>query len=142
MKDDGEVPKEMPKLVPFVPNTMPAKRPIHRRLGDRSDSVCESIHTSRLNLASKTNFKSKNRVSVQNRLGKNWVNPAISERNRITMHTINEYARKSNNDDDAGKILLGAFARAIEREATTSKPPQQKYNMQLQKEISSLQVSV
>lgn len=137
---------EMPKLVPYEKDTMPAKKPIHHRLGDRSDSVCESIHTSRLNLASKEKFKAKNRISVQNRLGKNWKNPAILERNRITMHTINEISRKSNNmflnnDDDAGKILLGAFARAVERETSTPKVTQ-KYNMQLQKEISSLQVSV
>lgn len=137
------MPTEMPKLVPYEPCTLPPKnsKPIHRRLGERG-SVCESIHTSQMNLL-KPNFKAKNRVSVQNRLGKNYVNPACVERNRIAIHALNTYARQSSNKgDDSGKALLSAFANAIERETQPKQNPDQKYDMQIQKEISSLQVSI
>lgn len=132
--------------MPFVPKTLPPKnaKPIHDRLGGRG-SICESIHTSRMKLL-KPNFKAKERISVQQRLGKNYVNPANIERNRIAIHALNSYARNRNNvltnNDDSGKALLNAFARAIEREVAPQHNPQQKYDMQVQKEISSLQVSI
>lgn len=136
----------MPKLVPFELSTFPSKNsklPIHKRLGDRG-SVCESIHTSRMNLF-KPNFKAKQRVSVQNRLGKNYVNPAKIERNRIVMNALDAYSRNPIETNDAsGKALLNALANAIQREAVqpNQSVQHQKYDMTVQKEICSLQVSV
>lgn len=134
----------MPKLVPFEVKTMPQK-PIHQRLGKR-DSVCESIHTSQLKLYRPTQFKFKARRSVQSRLGKNYVNPAVIERNRIAVHALNTYAKNAANnviDDVQGQILIDAFKKSISVAnaiQNVSEPPK-KYDMKIQKEISMLQVS-
>lgn len=136
---DG-VPIEMPKLVPCTVNKMPPKsKPIHERLGKR-DSVCESIHTSQLKLFRPMKFKAKG--SVQSRLGRNFVSPAVVERNRIAVHALNTYAKSAANnlmstDDVQGQIMINAFAQAIRSESA----PPKKYDMQVQKEISYLQVS-
>lgn len=131
----------MPKLVPYEPKKM-TKKPIHQRLGDRS-SICESIHTSQMNLF-RPNFKAKK--SVQSRLGKNWVNPAVRERNRIAFHAFNTFAGNASNNaenilinDNNGKTLLNEFVKAI---GCQVQPPLKKYNMEIQKEISSLQASI
>lgn len=140
----------MPNLVPYVPKVITAPtatqtaplqktKSIHERLGKR-ESVCESIHTSQMQLYRRPKFKAKQ--SVQNRLGKHWVNPASVERNRITVHALNAFAKNATrnmlaNDDVQGQLLLNAFSSAIEREAEKKV----KYDMKIQKEISSLQVS-
>lgn len=132
----------MPKLVPFEVKTMPQK-PIHQRLGKRN-SVCESIHTSQMKLYRPTQFKA--RRSVQSRLGKNYVNPAVIERNRIAVHALNTYAKNASNkviDDLQGQILIDAFKKSISVSnaiQNASEPPK-KYDMKIQKEISMLQVS-
>lgn len=135
----------MPKLVPYVIKTLPPKnaKPIHQRLGERG-SICESIHTSQMKLFRANNFKSKKRVSVQNRLGKSWVNPATKERNRIALHALKSIVKDGPQNmiacNDASK-LLDAFAKAIKREIQPIQSADQKYDMKVQKEISSLQVS-
>lgn len=152
----------MPKLVPYLPRvvaptaaqtatqttthtatqTAPPQsaKSVHERLGKRA-SVCESIHTSQLQLY-RPRFKAKAK-SVQNRLGKNWVNPSAVERNRIAFHALNTFAKSASrnmtaNDDVQGQLLLNAFSSAIQREAEKN----DKYDMKIQKEISSLQVSL
>lgn len=113
---------------------MPPKKPIHQRLGERG-SICESIHTSQMKLFRPNKFKAKH--SVQQRLGKNYVNPAVKERNRIVLHAVNTYAASNNMLSSGDMQGLNAFTKAIEHAA----PPKQKYNMDVQKEISYLQVS-
>lgn len=139
---DG-APKQMPKLEPYVQKKMPAKesKSVHDRLGVRS-SVCESIHTSRMKLF-QPNFKAKNRKSVQQRLGKNWVNPATAERNRIVIHALNSGALNNmvTPVNKEGSELLNAFAMAIGRGIDQTENNRHKYNMALQKEISQIQVS-
>lgn len=133
---DGSA-KEMPNLVPFVVKTLPPKKSIHQRLGlPRSGSICESIHTSQMKLFRPNKFKVKN--SVQNRLGKGYVNPAVRERGRIALHHLQTFAKK--NDAD-GQILLNAIKKAIKNETERELVPAQKYDMNIQKEISYLQVS-
>lgn len=128
----------MPKLVPFVQKTMPSKgKPIYQRLGERG-SICESIHTSQMKLFRSNKFKAKN--SVQNRLGKGYVNPAVKERNRIAMHALDVFRRNADYDVQ-GKLLLNAFTKAaIEQDEAVATEPKQKYDMEMQKEISMLQV--
>ncbi|XP_055323501.1 uncharacterized protein LOC129578651 [Sitodiplosis mosellana] len=156
MDEDGSV-KEMPKLVPFVAKTMPPKKkPIHQRLGERG-SICESIHTSQMKLYRSNQFKAKN--SVQKRLGKGYVNPAIVERQRITLHALKSFAKDESNmlvsNDDQGQMLLNAFVKAININSNgitngiTNKfhfnnnnhgrEAEPKYDMKIQKEISCLQ---
>lgn len=130
----------------------PKKKSVHQRLGGRSNgergSICESIHTSQLSLFNKNQFKAKR--SVQSRLGKGYVNPAVLERNRIALHALNLFEKSAaanmltDPDDAQGRLLLSAFTkaaiqqnRAIEMNPETTKP---KYDMQVQKEISALQV--
>lgn len=126
----------MPKLVPHKPKPMAApKKPIHQRLGKRN-SVCESIHTSQLQLYKPYSFKAKAKAGVQSRLGKNWVSPAVHERNRIAMHALQTFAKNAG-EDEGKKMLLSAFGKAIEAQAE----PEKKYDMKIQKEICSLQVS-
>lgn len=141
----------MPKLVPVQIETLPPKntKPIHQRLGERG-SICESIHTSQMNLFQSKNFKAKQRRSVQNRLGKSWVNPVIHERNRIALHTLKSIVDNPTNMvqiDGDGLQLLNAFAKAIKNGASTSsvgaiQSADQKYDMAIQKEISMVQVRV
>lgn len=134
MKFTDSFPKEMPKLVPYEPKKMP-KKPIHERLGNR-ESICESIHTSRMKLFRPNNFKAKH--SVQSRLGKGWVNPAIRERGRIALHALTSFSKNMLASDDVqGQMLLNEFTKAIQGTAE----PAKKYDMNVQKEISSLQVS-
>lgn len=128
----------MPKLVPFGVKTMPQK-PIYQRLGKRN-SVCESIHTSQMKLYRPM----KARRSVQSRLGKNYVNPAVIERNRIAVHALNTYAKNAANIDDVqGQILIDAFKKSISvcNAIQNVSEPTKKYDMKIQKEISMLQVS-
>lgn len=145
----ADVPKEMPKLVPFEVKTLPPKssKPIHQRLGERG-SICESIHTSQMNLFQPKNFKAKQRRSVQNRLGKAWVNPLIQERNRIALHTLKSIVDNPQNIqiDGDGLQLLSAFAKAIKSSESAKtigaiESADQKYDMAIQKEISMVQVS-
>lgn len=125
----------MPKLVPFEVKTLPPKKPIHQRLGPRG-SICESIHTSQMKLFRPNKFKVKN--SVQNRLGKGYVNPAERERGRIALHHLKAFAKKN---DAEGQVLLNAIKKAIKDETERELEPAQKYDMSIQKEISCLQVS-
>lgn len=125
----------MPKLVPYVVKTLPPKKPIHQRLGQR-DSICESIHTSQMKLFRPNKFKVKN--SVQNRLGKGYVNPYVRERGRIALHHLQTFAKKN---DAEGQILLNAIKKAIKNETERELEPAPKYDMSIQKEISYLQVS-
>lgn len=131
---------QMPKLVPFQQNTMPKKKPIHTRLGERG-SVCESIHTSQMKLFRPNIFKAK--VSVQKRLGKNYSNPAMNERNRITLHTLNSIANKAskNNMLHDDRLLFNTLTKRIGYNAEPDPEPEPKYNMKIQKEISYLQVN-
>lgn len=144
---------EMPKLVPTTIKTMLMKntKPIHERLGVRGSSergsICESVHTSQMNILHPTISKAKNRRSVQDRLSKAWVNPATKERNRIALHALETMVNdKSHNmliesDKDATELLT-AFAQAIKRAKQPAiESADQKYDMKLQKEISMLQVS-
>lgn len=137
----------MPKLVPCEVKTLPPKnsKPIHQRLGQRG-SICESIHTSQMKLLGSDNFKAKHRVSVQNRLGKAWVNPATKERNRIALHALKSIVKDGPQSmiegDDVGTKLFNAFAKAIKRQVQPiTQSADQKYDMKVQKEISVLQVS-
>lgn len=146
----ADTPKEMPKLVPVEMKTLPPKssKPIHQRLGERG-SICESIHTSQLKLFQPNRFKAKDRASVQNRLGKAWVNPATKERNRIALHALKSIVDNPRNmieNDDDGLKLLNAFAKAIKNAESTQtaksiQSANEKYDMQIQKEISMVQVS-
>lgn len=147
----ADTPNEMPKLVPFEMKTLPPKptKPIHQRLGERG-SICESIHTSQMNLYQPNKFKAKKRVSVQNRLGKAWVNPITTERNRIALHTLKSIVDNPRNMieiDDDGRNLLSAFAKVIKNAESVDggiksiQSAQEKYNMDIQKEISMVQVS-
>lgn len=142
----ADVSDEMPKLVPYEMKTLPPKntKPIHQRLGERG-SICESIHTSQLKLFQSNKFKAKNRNSVQNRLGKAWVNPAVKERNRIALHTlkvVKDSPQSMIESDKDTTILLKAFAKAINRDhLAPNQSSEQKYNIKLQKEISMMQVS-
>lgn len=131
----------MPKLVPYEtePHSMP-KKPIYRRLGKR-DSFCESIHTSQLQLYNPGGFKAKNRASVQDRLGPNWVSGAEKERNRIALHAYKTFAKSASRnmrtaDTPNGALLFNAFTKAIEPYVE----PVPKYDMKVQKEIFTLQV--
>lgn len=79
---------------------------------------------------------------MQSRLGRGFVNAAVVERNRIAVHALNTYAKSAAKnimatDDVQGQILINAFTKAIQMES----PPQKKYDMKIQKEISMLQVS-
>lgn len=132
----------MPKLVPFEVKTLPPKttKPVHQRLGERG-SICESIHTSQMNL-----YKPKKRISVQNRLGKSWVNPAVKERSRITLHALRTIAEDGSDivqqSDDATTKLLKAFVDVIKKqELPQLQRAENKYNMKVQKEILAIQVS-
>lgn len=145
----------MPKLKPFEIKTLPPKnptKPIHQRLGERG-SICESIHTSQMKLF-QPNSKAKQRISVQNRLGKSWVNPAARERTRIALHTLKSIVDNPRNNplveiDGDGLQLLNAFATAVKNGkvaraidgAADAGDGKQKYNMAIQKEISMVQVS-
>lgn len=136
--------------MPIDIKTLPPKstKPIHQRLGERG-SICESIHTSQMNLFQPKNFKAKQRLSVQNRLGKAWVNPEIKERNRIALHTLKSIVDNPKNMiqiDGDGLQLLSAFAKAIKTGDSANsvgaiQSADQKYNMAIQKEISMVQVS-
>ncbi|XP_031618649.1 uncharacterized protein LOC116337853 [Contarinia nasturtii] len=147
--DNNGYPKDMPKLVPFEAATLPKRKPIYERLGQRGGeraSICESIHTSQLKLYREKKFKAKN--SVQNRLNKSFVSPAVKERNRITLHGLNTLAKSVGKnvlpmiEDISNQIMLNAVSRLQGQQqlAIQAAPqPQQKYDMQLQKDIASLQ---
>lgn len=102
-----------------------------------------------MNLFQPKNFKAKQRLSVQNRLGKAWVNPVIKERNRIALHTLKSIVDNPQNMiqiDGDGLQLLSAFAKAIKGSESANtiaaiQSADQKYDMAIQKEISMVQVS-
>lgn len=90
--------------------------------------------------------KAKHRVNVQQRLGKNWVNPVTKERNRIALQTLKSMVDNPHNVldiDGDGLQLLSAFAKAIRNgePAKAIQSAEQKYNMKIQQEISMVQVS-
>lgn len=114
------------------------RKSIHRRLGDRQ-SVCESIHTSRLELY-RPNFKP--RTSIQHRLNKNFVSSANVERNRITLQALTTFTKKATQaigatDEENGRLLIDAISAAVQ-----APPAQKKYDMRIQKEICEIQVLI
>lgn len=151
----------MPKLVPFLirkaTRSQRPKKPIHERLGGRNSvsdvSQCESIHTSQLALF-RPNFKAK--TSVHNRLQRNFISPAMIQRNKIAitaLHSFTTQAMKQLDGSDTvhGNLLLNAFNEAnsrpaicapIEREYIFDEHEDQKYDVLLQDEIRRVQVSI
>lgn len=136
-EDDDGFPDVMPKLVPFVPTNKSVKE----RLGSSRSASNGQIENRVMPVQTlvRPNFKAKN--SIQKRLGKNFVNPAVAERNRITVHALKSFASSAQKslaapDETNGKFLLDAFTSALELAA-----PDKKYDMRIQKEICEIQVS-
>lgn len=93
--------------------------------------------------------KFKAKASVQERLGKNYVNPAIKERNRITTHTLNEITKNNGKDlpslieQMGGQMIFNAFIKGIQNiPPQTPAIAEPKYDMNIQKDIAYIQVSV
>lgn len=146
---------EMPKLVEFtvqVPSKKKPRKSVHERLGQRKhivESECESIHTSRLALYSQPRFKPYN---ISNRLNANYVNPAQIQRNKITLTALHSFATHalrnlSATDEQHGQLLADSIAGTfqaleIENGDDLQSESGSKYNMEVQEEISLLQVSI
>lgn len=153
----------MPKLVPasvfnnkIQCNGIKIRQSVHERLGNRNsdDTDHESINTKTLKPFQR-NFRYGNkrlnnrRYSVQHRLNKNFVNPAIVARNNLSVNAINSFMESavnnmSNKSTGGNCNLLNVLASkmidaiGIEKDPKLGDEP--KYNMNVQKEISCMQV--
>lgn len=141
----------MPELVPFkvrIPAVKP-KKPIHERLGQAKrrsgDSECESIHTSRLAV-----YKPQFKNYISNRLQPNFMSPAMIQRNKVAITALHSFTSEAikhlkATDQQHGQLLLNSFSDTFEAAADEKKTEgnalSAKYNMDIQGEISQIQVS-
>lgn len=169
----------MPRLVPIKKRTQevklehapehqqqPGRVPVRERLG-RRDSITsiDSAITIQVNNSVKPNRKRRGnfnlkrlntqnngRTSVQHRLDKNFVNPAIVARNNFGVNAINSFMESAMKtfggaEQDVNLAqnsnFMAALATRMMSTINQNKTGQteQKYNMNVQKEISAIQVS-
>lgn len=143
--------------------------PVHERLGrrdsmssDAADSIIVNVTNrrpnnnmmKRLNYNRNYNVGSINgRSNIQHRLNKNFVNPAIVARNNFSINAINSFmesamktfggAQQDTGAVQNGNIMAALASRIMSSMADPKKTDtidEHKYDMQIQKEISSIQV--
>lgn len=157
---------EIPRLVPIKSRTNQQQRvSVHERLGRRDSitSVDSAItiqvnngvqsHRKQPNNLKRLNNNNQNngRISVQHRLNKNFVNPAIVARNNFSVNAINSFMESAMKtfggaDPDESIVQNGNFMAALASRMMTTinknktEPGEHKYNMNVQKEISAIQV--
>lgn len=147
----------MPRLKPIEPRVQHQQRiSVHERLGPR-DSITniDSAITIKVNNGprrnryknlKRLNNQNDGRTSVQQRLNKNFVNPGIAARNNIINSWKLEKAVNAISDDEQHPIVARDFLTALTMRLMTTNPHkveqiESKYNMNVQKEISEIQVS-
>lgn len=116
------------------------KAPVHQRLGN--DTAGGKMRRQRNNNNNRFNhYNNGNRISVQHRLNKNFVNPAIVARDNILANSINTVmesaVRCMSRDNRWTENLFGKMGLLSEQGAAQ---PEKKYDMQVQREIHTLQV--
>lgn len=158
---------EMPRLVPIKSRPQQQQQQqrvsVHERLGRRdsvtstgtdTDSIIvnvkNTVHKNRNRQfqLKRLNNHNNGRIGVQHRLQKDFVNPAIVARNNFSVNAINSFMESAmktfGGGDDLGvniqnSDLLATLATRMfqqKKEESTEK----KYNMNVQKEISAIQV--